>query len=99
MPGTIQATVRFYGFQGLPDSPEAISLPVNVTLRGLLRCLAERYGDAFSQRAIPEGEGLPARVRVFVNNEPLEEPEAKLADRLGPNPEIAIVVLTPMMGG
>jgi len=105
MPSAL-VTVKLSGRWGLSEiekelalGPVDLDLPEDVTGEGLLRCLAERCGARFGRKALKANGTLRAEVRLFVQNVAVEDPGARIADRLGPGTELSIVLLKPLVGG
>jgi hypothetical protein len=98
-----EVRVRLYGF-GLPelerdmarDGFVAVRTRGAVTALTILSGLAERYGEAFRRTVLPDGRH--PGVRVFVDSEPVQNPNAPLDSRLTPGSEVSVVVLAAMSG-
>ncbi len=83
----------------LARAPVELALPADVSGRGLLQCLANRYGARFARKALKSSGELRAEVRVFIGNDQLEDLTAPIADKLAAGAEVSIVMLAPLIGG
>jgi hypothetical protein len=98
--------VRLSGRWGLPEiegefarGPIELDLPENVTGQTLLQCLADRYGPRFQRKALKPKGDLRAEVRLFVDDDAIEDPAARIGDKLSRGAEVSIVLLAPLIGG
>ena len=101
----MQVAVKLLGFYGFPDVEKdlvdgvvELSLPDEATVEDLLRHLADKYGPVFTQGMGGGVRGL-ARVSVFLDNETLDDWQARLASKLRPHAEISVAFLRPLRGG
>jgi len=101
----MQVTLRLHGFEGFPGLERALAAGTLVLdvrddarVEDLLRQLAATYGSIFETKRFRAGSG-PGRVRVFAGGEPLEDPQARLADALAPGAALTIALLRPLRGG
>lgn len=83
----------------LARAPLELALPPDVTGRGLLQCLASRYGARFARKALKSSGELRAEVRVFIDNDQLDDLTAPIGDKLAGGAEVSIVMLAPLIGG
>lgn len=98
--------VKLSGRWGLPEiqkelsrGPIELELPEDVTGEGFVQRLADRCGPPFARRALKAGGRLRAEVRLFVRNDAIDDPGARIGDKLADGSEISIVLLTPLVGG
>ncbi|MFI5394625.1 MAG: MoaD/ThiS family protein [Candidatus Binatia bacterium] len=98
--------VKLSGRWGLPDierelarGPIDLDLPADVTGQGLLQCLADRYGSSFQRKALKLTGELRAEVRLFVDDDPVEDLAVRIGDKLSRGAEVSIVLLAPLIGG
>jgi molybdopterin converting factor small subunit len=79
---------------------EAVQVPEETTLGGLLRMLTDRYGRELEERLLEHGD-LAAHATILINGRnaiPLGALQARLSD--GSESQVEIVVLgPPLMGG
>jgi len=79
---------------------EAVQVPEETTLGGLVRLLTDRYGRGVEERLLEHGD-LAAHATVLINGRnaiPLGALQARLSD--GSESHVEIVVLgPPLMGG
>ena len=83
----------------LARGPIELDLPEDVTGQALLQCLADRYGPRLQRKALKTTARLRAEVRVFVDDDPLEDLAAPIGDKLSRGAEVSIVLLAPLIGG
>ncbi len=102
----VLARVKLHGHWGLPEvekemaqGPVALNLPESVTGHELLRRLAERFGPRFHARALNGAGELRARVRLFIDDELVQDPAAAIGAKLRDETELSVVLLSPTMGG
>lgn len=98
--------VKLSGRWGLPEierelarGPIALDLSPDVTGKALMQCLADRYGARFQRKALRPSGGLRAEVRLFVNDDAVEDIAAPIGDKLSRDAEVTIVLLAPLIGG
>jgi hypothetical protein len=98
--------VKLFGRWNLPEiekelarGPVELDLPEQVTGQALLQGLADRYGPRLRRKALKTTGGLRAEVRLFVDDDPLEDLAVPIGDRLNPGAEVSIVLLAPLIGG
>lgn len=82
----------------LARGPVSLDLPDDLTVAGLLECLAERYGATFRRRTLAPSGQVRSGVRVFVDDE-LVESNASLTSVLRPDSKVALVVLMSQHAG
>jgi hypothetical protein len=75
-----------------------VSLPEDATVESLLSQLADKYGSMFTPRK-PGGLRAFTRLLVFLDNEALDDPQTRLADKLRPQSAISITLVRPVAGG
>ena len=83
----------------LARGPVDLDLPPDVTGEALLQCLADRYGARFQRKALRPSGGLRAEVRLFVDDEAVEDLALPLGHKLSRDAEVTIVLLAPLIGG
>lgn len=98
--------VKLSGRWSLPEierelarGPVDLDLPQDVTGHALLQCLGARYGARFQRRALKPTGALRAEVRLFVDDDPIEDLDVEIGDRLRRGAEVSIVWLAPLIGG
>ena len=98
--------VKLSGRWSLPEiekelarGPIELDLPEEVTGQALLQCLADRYGQRLQRKALKTTGGLRAEVRLFVDDDPLEDLAVPIGDKLSRGAEVSIVLLAPLIGG
>ena len=101
----VQVRVRLSGRWSLPEierelarGPIEMDLPEDVSAQALLRCLADRYPQ-FRRKAVKATGELRAEVRVFLDDEQIEDLGVQIGDRLHRGSEVSIVYLAPLSGG
>lgn len=101
----VHVGVRLSGRWSLPEverelarGPIEMDLREDVTVQALLRCLADRY-PRFQRKALKATGELRAEVRLFLDDEQVEDLDAPIGEKLHRGAEVSIVYLAPLSGG
>src|SRR5512143_1243737 len=99
-------TLRLYGHWALPEltnelarGPVAVDLPEHATAAALLDALGEACGPRFRGKVFWPGGGLRPGVRLFVDDELMSDPTARIGGRLRRGANVSVVLLAPLLGG
>jgi molybdopterin converting factor small subunit len=96
----IPVRVKFYGWiRDVVDGPEAeVSLPEESSIKDLVDLLVERYGPGFAERVLEGRRGFKSYVKFFLNEEEINDLEARLKKE-GQNAVQAMVYVMAAMDG
>ncbi len=101
----VHVRVRLSGRWSLPEveselasGPIELDLPEDVTLRAFLWCFADRY-PRFQRKALKATGELRAEVRLFLDDEQIDDLDTPIGDKLHRGAEVSIVYLAPLSGG
>jgi hypothetical protein len=100
-----QVRVRLSGRWSLPEierelarGPIEMDLPEDVTAQAILGCLADRY-PRFQRKALKATGELRAEVRLFLDDQQIEDLGVQIGDKLRRGAEVSLVYLAPLSGG
>jgi molybdopterin converting factor small subunit len=100
MSGDIGVRVRFMGDLRavVASSDVRLSLPKGTSVGGLLKSLAERYGDPFAKWLFTGSGDLHHSIVIFVNGENIQD-IGGLSARLGEQGDQVEIIMLPMFEG
>lgn len=93
--------VKFYGLlTDVVNEPECdVSLPDDATGRTLIQALNGKYGDQLANRLLDHQGNLMGYVRIFVNQQEVNDLEERLKIASDETTEAMIYVFSAMEGG
>lgn len=96
-------SVKFYGFlrSVVHETSTELSISEGSTVADLMQVLGERYGERFKQQVLTRQGGFQDYVRVFVDDDLLEDGklDATLEARAGGNTRVVVYLLPAEIGG
>jgi len=97
----VDVTVKLQGGARarVPDAPIELSLPDATTAGELLRELAGRFGEPLGSALLPPGDGLPTRLRLFVDGQLAERRDQPIARAGTRRARVVVVLASPVAGG
>jgi hypothetical protein len=97
----VDVTVKLQGGAraGVPEGPIELSLPDATTTGDLLRELAGRFDEPVSSALSPPGDGLPTRLRLFVDGRLAARRDEPIATAGRSRTRVVVVLASPVSGG
>jgi hypothetical protein len=82
-----------------PEGPIEFSLPDAATAGELLRVLAERFAEPLRSALLPPGDGLPTRIRLFIDGQMAERRDQPIVGEGDRQTRVVVVLASPVAGG
>jgi hypothetical protein len=82
-----------------PEGPIELSLPEAATAGELLRALADRFADPLRSALLPPGDGLPTRLRLFIDGQMAGSRDQRIAGGGARRARVVVVLDSPVSGG
>lgn len=99
----VDVTVKLHGGAragpAAPDGPIELSLPDAATAGELLSELAARVAEPIRSALLPPGDGLPTRIRLFIDGQMAERRDQPIAVNGARQSRVVVVLTSPVSGG
>jgi hypothetical protein len=82
-----------------PDGPIELSLPDRATAGELLSEVAGRLSEPLRSALLPSGNGLPTRLRMFIDGQMAERRDQPIAPAGATQARVVVVLASPISGG
>jgi hypothetical protein len=81
------------------EAPVEFSLPDAATAGELLCELAGRFAEPLRSALLPPGDGLPTRLRLFIDGQMAERRDQPIAGEGAHRARVVVVLTSPVAGG